>query len=1021
MKMKISSWAVKRPISVFMSMAVILLLGGVSLSKLSIDLLPKMNVPVAVVSTQYLGAGPFEVENMVTKPIEQAMATVHNLKRISSSSCEGISIVTIEFNQGIDMDFATLQMREKIDLIKGFLPEETTEPIVLKIDPNAMPIMVLGISGYDDLSKIQQVAEYQIKPRLERLPGVASIAISGGYERIVQIKIDIDRLSANKITMEQLATLLRAENINLPGGEIIEGNEKILIRTTGEFESIDEIKYLPIMLPSGKKVTLSDLANVELTYKEIDQIAKVDGKGSIRMTIQKQSVSNTVQVSNLINKEIDVLQNELQDIGIEPIIDQSKFIKGAIINVGITALYGAILASIILYLFMGNIRTTLVIAVAIPISIIATFTLMYFSGLTLNLLSLGGFALGVGMLVDNGIVVLENIYRYKEDGYSAFDAAIRGAKEVSLSVSAATFTTVSVFLPIAFVEGITAEIFKELALTVSFSLLASLVISLTLVPMLCSKLFKNEEQKFLRKNRVLLLFNNFFNICNEKYSRVLQWSLLHRKIIIFTTLIIFLATLSSAFFIGVEFFPNFDDGSFTVDIRLPYGVMLEETEEIANEVENILKENSDIERIFTSIGGGDGDLNIYGTRSNFATVDGKLVSYKRRNNSTDEIIDGIRNRLAQIPGATISISTISSTMGFGTGGADVGLEIRGEDLEILQSISKDIINIVESVDGTREVKSNFIDGRPQMEVKLKRDVASTYGLTTAYVASNIRNILSGITATRFRLEGRDVNVILTGEDYLKNSLSSFRLINIQTPVGVNIPLDQIAEIQYSQAPSTVRRTDQVRGITVSASTFNRDLKSVIVDIKEQLEEYRFPNGYTYEFRGQKEQLDEAYKSLTLAVILAVFLVYMIMASQFQSLLYPFIIMLSVPLAFTGGVIGLFLAKLPISVPAAIGAIVLSGIVVNNGIVLIDYINILRSRGKEKKEAIILSGRTRLRPILMTTLTTVLGLIPLALATGDGAEIQAPLAIVVIGGLTLSTLLTLIVIPVIYSLIDDAKP
>lgn len=1018
--MKISSWAVKRPISVFMVMAVIILLGGVSLFKLSMDLLPKMNVPIAVVSTQYLGAGPFEIENMVTKPIEEAVSTVHNVKRVSSSSSEGISIVTVEFNQGTNMDFATLQMREKIDLITGFLPEDASDPMVLKIDPNAMPIMVLGISGYDDLSKMQEIAEYQIKPRLERLQGVASIAISGGYEKVVQIKLDIDRLSANKITMEQLTALLRSENINLPGGEIKEEDEKILIRTTGEFESLDELKSLPIMLPTGKKVTLSDLATVELNYKEIEEIAKVDGKSSIRITIQKQPVSNTVQVSNLINKEIQSIQDELPDIEIESAIDQSKFIKSAIMNVGTTALYGGILASIILYLFMGNIKTTLVIAIAIPISIIATFTLMYFSGITLNLLSLGGFALGVGMLVDNGIVVLENIYRYKEDGYSAFDAAIRGAEEVAMSVSASTFTTVAVFLPIAFVEGITAEIFKELALTISFSLLASLIVSLTLVPMLCSKLFKNQAGEPLSKNRWLILFNKFFNMCSEKYSEILQWSLSHIRLIVFITLIIFAASLSLAFFIGVEFFPSFDDGSFTVDIRLPYGATLEQTEKIVDKVESVLRENKDIERIFTNIGGGDGNLNLYGTKSNTATVNARLMSYRKRSTSTEEIIDGVRNRLSKIPGATMSISTISSTMGFGAGGSDVELEIRGEDLEILKIISQDAINIVESVKGTREVKSNFIDGRPQMEVKLKRDIASTYGLTTAHVASSIRNILTGITATRFRIEGRDINVVLTGEDYLKNSLSSFKLINIPTPVGINMPLEQIAEIQYSQGPSTIRRTDQVRGITVSANTFNRDLNGVIADIKGKLEEYRFPNGYTYEFRGQKEQLDEAYKSLTLAVILAIFLVYMILASQFQSFLYPFIIMLSVPLAFTGGIIGLFFARLPISVPAVIGAIVLAGIVVNNGIVLIDYINILRSRGIEKIDAIILSGTTRLRPIMMTTLTTVLGLIPLALAAGDGAEVQAPLAVVVIGGLTLSTLLTLIVIPIIYSVLDDTK-
>lgn len=992
-------------------MTAILLLGGVSLLRLPMDLLPKMSIPVAVVNTQYNGAGPYEIENLITKPIEQAVAAVHNVKHINSTSMEGVSVVVIEFNQGTDMDFATLEIREKIDVIKRFLPEDILQPIVLKIDPAALPILVLGVTG-DDLGNLQEVVEYRIKPRLERLEGIASVGVTGGKQGSIIFEIDPYRLQMQGISQQQMTNLLRGENINLPVGEIIDDEKHLMVRTVGEFQSIEELRNLPVALPTGATVELEDLGEIYF-HEEIQQIAKINGTPSMRITVQKQPTYNTVQITNTIYEEIDKIQKELESIEIETVIDQSLFIRNAIKNVGKTAAFGGLLAILILYFFMKNLRNTLVIAISIPISIIATFTLMYFTGITLNLLSLGGFALGIGMLVDNGIVVLENIYRFREKEYSPINAAIHGAEEVASAVTASTFTTVAVFLPIVFVEGMTGEIFKELALTVTFSLLASLGVSLTLVPMLASKIVKGRQHE---SNRNFNKTERLLHKLNNNYKNLLRWSLAHKAMVFVITFSIFLGSVVSVLWVGAEYFPEFDEGTFTVNISLPPGSLLAETEAIVNEVENIIKKYQDVEIIFTSIGAGEDYFGGYGKRSNRASIDVRLKPFNQRESETIQIIDKLRRNLQGIPGAEIAITNLSFA-GMGFAGEAVEVQIKGESIELLKEVSQDFISIIESIEGTREVASNFIEGRPQLELFLNRDITSFYGLQTIQIATTVRNLIQGITATRIRMDGEEYDLMLMGEGFLKQGVGNFAQIPIPTIAGGTLPLEQIADFKLSQGPNAIRRSDQMRAITVKAAIIGRDLNSVVKDIEVQLKAYPLPAGYNYQFTGQKEQLEEAYTSLLLAVILAVLLVYMILAAQFQSLLYPFTIMLAVPLAFAGGALGLLARGIPLSVPAIIGAIVLSGIVVNNGIVLIDYINTLKEDKKDVNEAIVIAGATRLRPIMMTTLTTILGLLPLAIGLNEGSEVQVPLATVIIGGLVLSTPLTLIVLPLIYASID----
>ena len=1018
--MKLISWAVKKQVSVLMLVAFILLMGFVALFKLSIDLLPKINVPVAVVNTRYPGAGPLEIEALITRPLEEAVAMVHNMKRVTSVSAEGYSMIIIEFNDGTNMDFATLEMREKIDLIKNYLPEDAMAPMVLKIDPNALPIMLIGVSGKEELSHLKELAEVKLKPRLERLVGVASVSITGGYDEIIEINVDPQKLSSYGLTLQQLASLLRAENINLPIGEITDGNVNKLIRTVGEFTDLEEIKGLPIPTPLGAMVELNNIADVALVNSDRLQIVKMNGEESIRLTLQKQPVANTVQVANRVNAELHNLREELEGIKVEPIIDQSLYIKKAIGNVAKTAIYGGILAVLVLYIFLRSIKTTTVIALAIPISVICTFALMYFSGITLNILSLGGFALGVGMLVDNGIVVIENIHRFSEEGSSAEEASIAGAQEVAMAVSASTLTTIAVFLPIVFVEGMTAQIFRELALTVTYSLLASLLISLTLVPMLASRMMDNENTIIMHKSKVswFSFFDGMFDSVLSFYRRLLSWSLFHRKSIIATSIALFIAAGYLLTIVGAEYFPEFDEGTFNIDIRLPHGANLEDTEELTKRVEELASQHPEVEVLFTNIGGGDGMFVTDSLRANRATIDGRLVPQRERKMSTAEVIDKLRKELQQLVGAEITITSSSSIMMAGFGGSAIEVEIRGDDLELLKGTAEDFIKLVEVVEGTREVESNFSEGRPQLEMRLKREEAARYGLQSVQVASIVRGYLEGIKATSVKLDGRETSVIVRGEEYLKSSLGNFLQVPIPTPLGITVPFQQIGELRESRGPNAIRRTDQVRSITVSAAIINRDLNSVVLDIEKKLETYSLPEGFSYYFRGQREQLIEAFGSLYLVVILAIILVYMILASLFQSFIHPFTIMFSVPLAFTGAAIGLFVTGRPISVPGLIGAVVLAGIVVNNGIVLIDYINLLRHKGIGRAEAILEAGQTRVRPILMTTFTTVLGLLPLAKGYGEGAEAQAPMATVVIGGLLSATLLTLVVIPVIYSLFDD---
>ena len=1019
-KLKISNLSVKRPVTVIMMMLIVVSLGFVSLSKLSIDLYPDIEVPVALVITNYSGVGPQEIESLVTEPVEESMATVNNVDRISSTSSEGSSVVVLEFDYGADMDAGTMQMREKLDLIRDFLPEDASSPFVFKIDPNAMPIIIAGLSSDRGIDEIQSIAENKLKSRLERIEGVASVDISGGYEDMVRVLVNPLELDKYGLSMTGISNMLRMENLNLPGGSVEKGDKNLLVRSIGEFESVKEISDLPIILSNGSKIYLSDIAEVSLIPKEITRINELDGVQSVSINIFKQSGYNTVDVADKVNKELLKLEDEVEGVRIENVFDQSTYIKKSIQNVSRSGLIGGVLAILVLYLFLRNIRSTFIIGISIPVSIIATFSLIFFSGITLNLMTLGGLALGMGMLVDNSIVVLENIYRFRQDGYSRIDAAKEGAGEVGMAVIASTLTTVAVFLPIVFVEGITSIIFKELALTITFALLSSLLIALTVVPMLSSKILKitcSEKKEVKSRIKIFKAFDKTFSNVEGKYRALLKKAIGHKLLTIAVAVVIFIGSIFAVVQVGAEFLPSTDEGRISISIELPTGAKLEKTRLYVDEVEELIKNIPELDTIFASIGGGNSFISS-GSQSNYASLDLALVSLADRERSSDYIADEIRKMLADIPGANIQVQSVSNQAGGpGMGSSAISIRVQGDELEVLKGISQDLIDILNSVEGTREVASSFEEGLPEVQVKIKREIASQYGISSYQIAQTIRDNLSGVSATKYKVDGNEIDVMIESVGYLKDNINNFRYLQIKSPMGVNVPLEQIAEIFETKGPISINRIGQVRTISVTSDIIGRDLASIVSDIEAQTDNYFLEDGYSFEIGGQNEDLVESFKSLFLALILAIFLVYMILASQFESLLYPFIIMFTVPLAFSGGALGLFITGRTLSVPSVIGFLMLSGIVVNNAIVMIDYVNILRRKGHDTVEAILMAGPTRLRPILMTSLTTILALMPIAVATGEGAEIQSPLATVVIGGLLLSTLLTLVLIPVMYLVMD----
>jgi HAE1 family hydrophobic/amphiphilic exporter-1 len=942
--------------------------------------------------------------------LEQTVATVENIDGVYSYSSEGSSIILMQFAFGTDMDDVMLQLRENIDIIEGFLPEGTTSPIVAKLDPNAMPIMQMSVSSKGDLHTAQKMAEDVIAPRIERIEGTASAGVSGGMEQEIEVVLKEEALKGYNLNETTITQMLQAANINLPGGSVKKGSNELTVRTIGEFKTLEEIQNLNIPLTKGGTVRLKDIADVNLVDKEQSAITKMDGKEVVQISVMKQSDGNTVNVAKEVNKELEKIKKEYPDLNIVVFFDQAEYINFAIDNLTNTAVQGGLLAIIILLVFLRSFKTTLVIALSIPISIITTFVILYFTGITLNMMTIGGLALGIGMLVDNSIVVLENIYRNRSLGMDRITASVDGTNEVSMAVTASTLTTIAVFIPIVFTGGLAATIFKDFALSIVIALLSSLLVALTLVPMLSSKLVtvKNleSEEAQEKKHGPLVTF----------YKGILSWSLKHRFVTIAISIGMFVLSIIAVASVGAEFFPATDEGMINVTVSLPAGSEVEHVDNVLKEVQTSIQEIPEVVSIFTQAGSS-GMMSLNGG-SNSGSLTVILSDLNERDRGVKEISDEIRTIAKDVPGTEISVSESSMMMMGGMNGGAISISIKGDEIDTLKKVGDDFKNIIEQVEGTREVATSYDDGIPQVQIIADRGIASQYGLTTAQIGSAIKNTLSGSDVTKFKVNGDELDVVLKGDNIYGESMSLLEMLPIPTPMGSNIPLSEIADIKIEKGPITIMRENQTRVLTVSGSVVGRDVQSVSTEIQTLLKEYEMPMGYSYTYGGETEQIVETFTDLAMVMLVAIVLVYMIIAAQFESLIQPLSIMFSVPLALSGGFIGLFITGLPLNVIGIIGLIILVGIVVNNAIVLVDYINNRRSRGEDRYAAIMKAGPIRIRPIMMTALTTILGLVPMAMGIGEGAELTQSMGVVVIGGLSLSTVLTLVVVPVMYTIFDD---
>ncbi|MFA7550720.1 MAG: efflux RND transporter permease subunit, partial [Sedimentibacter sp.] len=927
---------------------------------------------------------------------------------IMSISSEGNSLVLMEFAFNTDMDEIMLQIRERVDVIKGFLPEGTSSPLALKLDPNALPIVQLAVSSKVDLYTTQKIAEDVIAPRFERIEGTASASVTGGLEQEVEVMLKEEIIKGYNLSSSYVSQILMAENLNMPGGTVKKGNNELTVRTMGEFKTVEEIKNLTIPLTRGGTVRLQDIADVNLKSKDQSSITKLNGKEVVQISIMKQSDANTVNVASSIDKEIEKLKTEYPDLEFVTVFNQADYINLAIDNLIRTATIGGILAIIILLIFLRSFKTTLVIAISIPFSIITTFVILFFFGITLNMMTIGAFALAVGMLVDNSIVVLENIYRNRSLGMDRITASVDGTNEVSMAVTASSLTTIAVFIPIVFTGGLASILFKDFALTITIALLSSLVIALTLVPMLSSKLIsvKNleSEEAQEKKHGPLVVF----------YKKILSFSLRHRLITILISIALFVVSVLMVTSVGAEFFPATDEGMINISATLPSGSEIEEIDALLKEIQDTIIEIPEIEIAFTSAGGGD----MYGMGgSSTGTITVLLKNLDERERSAKQISDELRAMTKDIPGAEISVAE-SSTMMMGMSAGAISISIKGDDIDTLKTIGDDFKKIIAKVEGTREVTTSYEDGIPQVQIIADRGIASQYGLTTAQIGNSVLNTLSGSNVTKFKVNGDEIDIVLKGDNVYGESISYLEMLPVETPMGSSIPLSEVAEIRVEKGPISIQRENQVRVMTVSGSVVGRDVQSASLEIEELLKEYEMPFGYSYIFGGEIEQIQETFTDLFLVMLMAIALVYMIIAAQFESLIQPLSIMFSVPLALSGGFIGLFIAGLPLNVIGIIGLIILVGIVVNNAIVLVDYINNRRRRGEDRNAAIMKAGPIRIRPIMMTALTTILGLVPMSFGIGEGAELTQSMGVVVIGGLTLSTVLTLVIVPVMYTIFDD---
>ena len=1029
--MNIARFSVHRPIFTIMVVLIVVILGVVSLVRLPIDLMPDISYPTLSVSCTYENASPEEIEKLICRPIEEAVSAVPGVEEVTSTSSEGQGMIRVTFSWGTDLDAAANDIRDRLDRVIPRLPENADRPTLRKFDLASFPILILGASSRLDQVQMRKIIDDQVAYRLERVPGVAAVDIRGGLEREIHVSLNPDKVNALAIPFEQIIRRISEGNVNVPAGTIDRGNFQVTIRTPGEYTTLEEIGDTVIATHEGVPIRLREIADVEDSWVKVTRIVRVNGQPGLRMSINKQSGKNTVEVARAALEELQAINRDIPQIAIVPIIDTSDYIRRSISSVGSSAAYGGGLAVIVLLLFLRNVRSTVVIALAIPISIVATFALMYFGGFTLNLMTLGGLALGIGMLVDNSIVVLENIYRLREGGQPPESAAVNGTEEVTAAILSSTITTLAVFLPLVFMRGMSGVMFKQLSIVVSFSLLCSLGVALTVVPMLSARILASQPGREAARetlgHRIFRLSARFFSWLELEYRDLLHWALGHRLAVVLGAALVLGGSLSLIPFVGVELMPTTDEGEVRITGEMQVGTRLELVDRQFKEVEAIVRRFvPEIKNLVTMVGGSP----WHGGGSHLGEMRISLVPQSQRNRSSDEIAADLRKRLQNIPGVTIRTRAGQGLflLRIGTQDADeVQVEIRGHAIETADALAEKVKAIVEAVPGVTDAQISRESGTPEELILIDREKAADMKLTASAVANALETFLSGTRAGDFRQEGDEYRILVRLKDPEQMALRDILDLTLTNADGQPVVLRNVVNVAPRSGPVEIERKDQERVTTVSANLSDRDMGSVLSDIRQGLQSVPVPQSFSILLGGDYEEQQKAFRELLLSISLALVLVYMVMACQYESLRDPFVVMFSVPLAAIGVVLTLFFTRTTFNIQSYTGCIMLGGIVVNNAILLVDHTNLLRRRdGMPLRGAIEEAGRRRLRPILMTAMTTILGLLPLALGMGEGGEAQAPLARAVIGGLFSSTLITLVFVPVMYSIFErrlaaGAKP
>jgi HAE1 family hydrophobic/amphiphilic exporter-1 len=1011
----------------FMISGIIILMGAISVTRLPVDLLPDVTYPTVSVFVRYPGVGPQEIEQLITRPIEQTVSAVAGLDQLNSTSSEGTSRVSLSFAWGTDLNEAMDDMRMRLDRVRGRMPIDAEPMQIFRQDSNAAPIMSLGIEGDYDRVTLREMAENQIGPRLERAEGVAAVTTYGGLRRQIHVQLSKEKIAALELPVERISALLRSENQNTPLGEVNQGERTYLLRSQAQFQSLDEIRNLVLMTRGGVPIYVRDVAEVVDTTEDIRSLLRINGRPGVRLSVQKQSGTNTVQVAENIRAEIDRINTEMPNIRLNVLDDSSVYISRSIHSVQEHALLGAGLVTLIIFLFLRSFRSTLIVCTSIPISVVGTFALLYFAGYTLNIMTFGGLALGIGMVVDAAIVVLENAYRHMEHGKDRVTAAVEGSEEVWGAIVASILTHIAVFVPLLFLTGISSILFKQLSVVVIFSLLMSLLVAVTIVPVLCAYLLKLpapvEERKGLA-GRAFTMSENFFERMDEAYRRFLHKALAHRP----TVLGIGAASVVAAVFmfplLNTELAPQTDEGVVQVSAELAAGTRIERTDAIMSRIEQMTQQLvPEAQTLIASAGAGGGFGGGGGTSR--GRIEVFLVPKDQRERSSDQIAFDLRRQLSGIPGVIVRANAsggnnqLNRLMSGGQGNESrMGVEIRGEDLETSRRLALEVQDLLQTTPGIADPRLARDEARPEMAVQIDRPKAALFGLNTTQVANTIRTNVAGTIAAQFRQGGYEYPIIVRLKQEDREQVSDVNDVMVTTASGVSLPVRNVMVIQSQLGPSQIDRKNQERMIMVSAEP-EIPLSQAVKAVQARLPEINRPQDFSIGFGAEVEQQEKTFNELRLVLILALILVYAVMASQYESLRDPFIIMFSVPTAAIGVVMALYLTGTSFNLQAYLGVIMLGGIVVSNAILLVDYTNILRRRdGMELREAVEVAGRTRLRPILMTSLATMLGLVPMALGIGEGSELQVPLARVVIGGLLTSTFITLVFVPTVYTLFEE---